>query len=74
MINDDVTIRIITIIVDVSNMSSRAGVLVSARVHPGETNSSWMMQGLIDWLTSDAAHAKVHYANPQPDTSALIDY
>ncbi len=51
------------IIVDVSNMSYRAGVLVSARVHPGETNSSWMMQGLIDWLTSDTPHAKVCYAN-----------
>lgn len=41
-------------------MSSRAGVLLSARVHPGETNSSWMMEGLIDWLTSDAPHAKVY--------------
>lgn len=41
-------------------MSCRAGVLMSARVHPGESNSSWMMQGLIDWLTSDAPHAKVY--------------
>lgn len=49
----------IIIIVDVSNMSRRAGMLMSARVHPGESNSSWMMQGLIDWLTSDAPHAKV---------------
>ena len=48
-----------TIIVDVSNIACRVGVLMSARVHPGESNSSWMMQGLIDWLTSDAPHAKV---------------
>lgn len=47
------------IVVDVSNMSSRGGVLVTARVHPGESNSSWMMQGLINWLTSDTPHAEV---------------
>lgn len=52
--------------VDVSNMPCRAGVVVSARIHPGESNSSWMMQGLIDWLTSDSLHAKVHCADAQP--------
>lgn len=35
------------------------GVVITARVHPGETNSSWMMQGLIDFLTSECAHAHV---------------
>lgn len=38
---------------------SRMGVVITARVHPGETNSSWMMQGLIDFLTSECEHAKV---------------
>lgn len=37
----------------------RMGVVITARVHPGETNSSWIMQGLIDFLISDSAHAKV---------------
>ena len=40
-------------------LRSRPGVVVSARVHPGESNSSWVMEGLIDFLTSDASHAKV---------------
>ena len=26
-------------------------VVLSARVHPGETNASWMMKGCIDYLT-----------------------
>lgn len=35
------------------------GVVITARVHPGETNSSWMMEGLIDFLTSESEHAMV---------------
>ena len=27
-------------------------VVISSRVHPGETNASWMMKGLIDFLLS----------------------
>ena len=37
----------------------RIGVVITARVHPGETNSSWIMQGFIDYLTSECAHANV---------------
>lgn len=36
----------------------RIGVVITARVHPGETNSSWIMQGLIEFLTSEFPHAK----------------
>lgn len=32
---------------------SRPHVLLTARVHPGETNSSWIMKGIIDFLLSD---------------------
>ncbi|KAL3318796.1 Cytosolic carboxypeptidase 2 [Cichlidogyrus casuarinus] len=28
----------------------KLGMLISARVHPGETNSSWMMRGLLRYL------------------------
>lgn len=34
-------------------------VVLSARVHPGETNASWMMHGLIEFLTSDHVEAQV---------------
>ena len=27
------------------------------RVHPGETNASWVMKGIIDYLTSDTERA-----------------
>jgi hypothetical protein len=38
--------------------SQKMGVVFTARVHPGETNSSWMMQGILQYLTSDHKHAK----------------
>ena len=33
--------------------------MLSARVHPGETNSSWVMKGLLDYLTGQSPDAKV---------------
>ena len=41
------------------NLKSRKGVAVFARVHPGESNSSWMMKGLIDFLTGPSLDAKI---------------
>ena len=32
--------------------AQRKGVFLSARVHPGESNSSYMMKGAIEFLTS----------------------
>lgn len=37
----------------------KRGIFVSARVHPGETNASWMMKGLLDFLLSDTFEAKL---------------
>ncbi|EDO49270.1 predicted protein, partial [Nematostella vectensis] len=42
-----------------SDAEAKRAVVVTARVHPGETNSSWMMKGLLDFLTSNSADAKL---------------
>lgn len=37
---------------------AKKGVFISARVHPGESNSSWMMKGVLEYLISQAPEAK----------------
>jgi hypothetical protein len=39
-------------------VASRRVIVISARVHPGETNASWMMHGLLEALTSDSSEAR----------------
>ncbi|KAE8893886.1 Cytosolic carboxypeptidase 3 [Phytophthora fragariae] len=34
-------------------------IVLSARVHPGEPNSSWMMQGMLDYLTGSSSGATI---------------
>ncbi|KAH8308543.1 hypothetical protein KR044_001741, partial [Drosophila immigrans] len=36
----------------------KKSIVVSARVHPSETPSSWMMKGLMDFITGDTTVAK----------------
>lgn len=40
-------------------LRGRRGVVLSSRVHPGESNSSWMMKGAIDFLTGNSLDAKI---------------
>src|SRR5690606_23687009 len=40
-------------------LRSRKGVVVTGRVHPGESNSSFMMKGVIDFLTGPSLDAKI---------------
>jgi len=42
---------------DLDLMAEKHVVVVTARVHPGEANSSWMMQGFLQFLCSDAEEA-----------------
>jgi murein tripeptide amidase MpaA len=37
----------------------KKGIFISARVHPGESNSSWMMKGIIDFLISSEPEANL---------------
>jgi murein tripeptide amidase MpaA len=37
----------------------RKGIVITARVHPGETNASWMMKGIIDYLVGPSLDAKI---------------
>ena len=40
-------------------LQHKKAVVLTARVHPGETNASWMMKGFLDYLTSNSADSKV---------------
>ena len=53
------TLTITSFACDPEALRSRKGVVVSARVHPGESNSSYMMKGLIDYLTGPSLDAKI---------------
>ena len=53
-------------------VQAKRAVVVTARVHPGETNSSWMMKGLIDVLTSDSSDAEVSHLRPCPQPHPFL--
>ncbi|XP_017888691.1 cytosolic carboxypeptidase 2-like [Ceratina calcarata] len=37
----------------------KRGIVITARVHPGETPSSWTMKGIIDFLTGESDQARM---------------
>ncbi|BFZ04187.1 hypothetical protein BsWGS_07225 [Bradybaena similaris] len=41
------------------DMKHKKAVVVTSRVHPGESNASWMMKGFLDFLTGNSSDAKL---------------
>ncbi|XP_061465437.1 cytosolic carboxypeptidase 2 isoform X3 [Rhineura floridana] len=39
--------------------ATKKAIVLSARVHPGETNSSWVMRGFLDFILSDSPDAQL---------------
>ncbi|XP_074021296.1 cytosolic carboxypeptidase 3 [Numenius arquata] len=39
--------------------TERKAVILTARVHPGETNSSWIMKGFLDYILGDSGTAQL---------------
>lgn len=44
---------------DPEAIKNRKGICISSRVHPGETGASWMMKGILDYLTGSSLNAKI---------------
>lgn len=42
-----------------TTLEERRGVVLTARVHPGEVGSSWMMHGMLLFLTGPSIEAKI---------------
>mmetsp|Transcript_19965 Transcript_19965/g.36974 ORF Transcript_19965/g.36974 Transcript_19965/m.36974 type:complete len:796 (+) Transcript_19965:342-2729(+) len=42
---------------EIEEIEMRKGIVLSARVHPGETVGSWMMQGILEFLVSNTPEA-----------------
>ncbi|KAM6168228.1 cytosolic carboxypeptidase 3 [Erethizon dorsatum] len=54
-------VYVLTITTPLKNTDSRKrkAVILTARVHPGETNSSWIMKGFLDYILGDSNDAQL---------------
>ncbi|XP_075066532.1 cytosolic carboxypeptidase 3 isoform X2 [Mixophyes fleayi] len=44
---------------DTEESKKKKAVILTARVHPGETNSSWVMKGFLDYILSSQSDAQL---------------
>ena len=44
---------------DPAQLKARRAVVITARVHPGESNASWVMKGILDYLTGSSVDARI---------------
>uniref|UniRef100_A0A0L8GH54 Peptidase M14 domain-containing protein n=2 Tax=Octopus bimaculoides TaxID=37653 RepID=A0A0L8GH54_OCTBM len=44
---------------DTAQMQTKKAVFVTCRVHPGESNASWVMKGFLDVLIADSEYSKL---------------
>ena len=59
MAGNDVDMLIVTnFSSDPVDIAVRKSVILTSRVHPGESNASWIMNGVIDYLISEDQNAK----------------
>ncbi|XP_072508756.1 cytosolic carboxypeptidase 3 isoform X5 [Notamacropus eugenii] len=54
-------VYVLTITTPLKSTESRKRkvVILTARVHPGETNSSWIMKGFLDYILGDSSDAQL---------------
>ncbi|XP_046456232.1 cytosolic carboxypeptidase 2-like isoform X2 [Daphnia pulex] len=52
------SVHVLTITSPSTEDSEKSGIVLTARVHPGETPSSWIMDGVLDFLTGPSACAQ----------------
>ncbi|XP_037776542.1 cytosolic carboxypeptidase 1-like [Penaeus monodon] len=45
------------------NVKEKEVVFLTARVHPGESNASWVMEGILDYLLTDTAASRLLLQN-----------
>jgi len=55
---NDVPILTVTSPKSVGDMKNKQVVIITSRVHPGESPASWIMRGVIHYLTSDTEAAE----------------
>lgn len=47
-------------------------MVLTSRVHPGESNASWMMKGFLDYLLSNTADVKVAFYRLLTEPNILL--